>query len=233
MPSPWTCFPYCCSEIYLRGRAEDVFHGLFPLPTAMAKVIPNWEIRDIFFEAFHSAGSLAGEWGCAGIEPLRSLRVDCAASVMSWIDWVADRRKRDAGLPGHLRTGLAGEEAAFFELRRRGFQVVAQRWNDTPIPGDIDLIAWDRSGTVGVLCFVEVKTRTSREVATASLAVDRHKRRMIRRLARHYLRHLAGKTGSDEPSTRFDIVTVYDVPGTAREITLIPGAFGWREERES
>jgi putative endonuclease len=161
---------------------------------------------------------------------VRSSPANFAARAIGWIDWIAARRERGAGLPEHLRTGLAGEEAAFFELRRRGFQVVAQRWNDTPVPGDIDLIAWDRESGLSVLCFVEVKTRTSREVATASVAVDRHKRRMIRRLARHYLRHLAGTAEGDEPRTRFDIVTVYDVPGTPREITLIPGAFGWREE---
>jgi putative endonuclease len=146
------------------------------------------------------------------------------------LDWLAAKRGYNHELPRHLITGERGEEAAFFFLRRNGFQVVAQRWNDSPIPGDIDLIAWQGE----VLCFVEVKTRTSREVATASSAVDREKRRTLRRLARHYLRHLPE---SDEagaaPPTRFDIVTVYEIPGASNEIRLIPGAFGWSERSVS
>ena len=115
-----------------------------------------------------------------------------------------------------------GEEAAFFYLQRWGFVVVAQRWNDGPLPGDIDLIAWQD----GVLCFIEVKTRTSKDMATASSAVDREKRRILRRLASHYLRYLPD---GERPETRFDIVTVYELAGKPREIQLIPAAFDWSE----
>ena len=55
-----------------------------------------------------------------------------------------------------------------------------------------------------VLCFVEVKTRTSHEVKSAAAAVDRHKRREVAQVARDYLRQV--------PPTcqwRFDIVSVY------------------------
>jgi putative endonuclease len=142
------------------------------------------------------------------------------------LDWLTDRRGRTPNTPAHLILGERGEEAAFFFLRRNGFCVVAQRWNDSPIPGDIDLIAWHED----VLCFIEVKSRSSHDVATASSAVDREKRKTLRRLTRHYLRHLPE---SDEPGavppTRFDIVTVYAVPGQSKEVRLIPGAFGWSE----
>jgi putative endonuclease len=138
------------------------------------------------------------------------------------LDWLAERRGRQSALPAHLQTGERGEEAAFFFLRKHGFTVVARRWNDGPLQGDLDLIAWQRD----VLCFVEVKTRTSIEVATASSAVDRNKRRTLRRLAKQYLRQLPEP---DRPETRFDIVAVYELPGQPREIRLIPGAFGWNE----
>jgi putative endonuclease len=138
------------------------------------------------------------------------------------LDWLARRRGRQSLLPKHLQTGERGEEAAFFFLRRQGFTVVARRWNDGPLPGDLDLIAWQGE----VLCFLEVKTRTSIEVATASSAVDRNKRRTLRRLARHYLRQLPE---GERPEARFDIVTVYELPGKPTEIRLIPGAFGWSE----
>jgi putative endonuclease len=121
---------------------------------------------------------------------------------------------------------MAGEEAAFFFLCRQGFMIVAQRWNESSLPGDIDLIAWQGD----TLCFIEVKTRTSREVTTATFAVDRHKRRILRRLAGQYVRHLpGGHLAQDRPPMRFDIVTVYRIPGEKQDIRLIPAAFGWRE----
>jgi len=136
--------------------------------------------------------------------------------------WIARKRGRAREMPRHLATGLAGEEAALFYLRRQGFTIVAQRWNEGPAPGDIDLVAWQGDR----LCFIEVKTRTSREVATASSAVDRNKRKTLRRMARMYMRHLPE---TEPPAVRFDIVTVYERPGRPREIQLIPAAFGWSE----
>jgi putative endonuclease len=66
--------------------------------------------------------------------------------------------------------------------------------------GEIDLIGWEAE----VICFIEVKTRTSRDVKTAEAAVDRHKRREVAQVARQYLRRLP-------PSCqwKFDIVSVY------------------------
>ena len=143
---------------------------------------------------------------------------------LAGLDWLAGRRGGRPEKPAHLVTGERGEDAAFFYLRRNGFTVVARRWNDGPLPGDLDLVAWQGP----VLCFVEVKTRTTVNMAPAEMAVDRNKRRILRRLARTYLRQLPGP---DRPETRFDVVTVYELPGKPREIRLIPGAFGWSERR--
>jgi putative endonuclease len=150
------------------------------------------------------------------------LGVNALERGIAALDWLAGRRGRQSSLPAHLRTGERGEEAAFFYLRRNGFVVVAQRWNDGPLPGDLDLVAWQGE----VLCFIEVKTRTSMDVATASSAVDKDKRRTLRRLARQYIRQLPE---GERPESRFDIVVVYELPGKPREIRLIPGAFGWGE----
>jgi putative endonuclease len=150
----------------------------------------------------------------------------CVASL----DWLAARRGYRSQLPQHLITGERGEEAAFFFLRRNGLVVVARRWRFGQVPGDLDLIAWDGN----ILCFVEVKTRSSKDLATASSAVDRDKRKTLRRLARHYLRQLPEvEDANARPETRFDIVTVYELPGQPREIALIPGAFGWSERERS
>jgi putative endonuclease len=99
-----------------------------------------------------------------------------------------------------LLTGERGEEYAYFHLRQLGYAIVARNFRSPRCHGEIDLIGWDRE----VLCFIEVKTRKSRDVKTAEAAVDYHKRREIAQVAREYLRHV--------PPTcqwRFDVVSVY------------------------
>ena len=129
---------------------------------------------------------------------------------------------RKAPEPEHLVTGRAGELAAYFYLRRQGYTVVARDWKSGRAPGDIDLIAWEAT----TLCFVEVKTRTTRDVATAESAIDTHKLRTLTRLAGHYLRQLPEGTAA-----RFDVVSVYLDPASSKknrrhaEIELYRGAF--------
>ena len=161
------------------------------------------------------------------MQPLRNLGLSAFQRGLAALDWVAERRGR-APFPDAppLATGERGELAAYFFLRRQGFTVVAQRWNDGPLPGDLDIVAWQSTEQGDVLCFIEVKTRTSRDVATASAAVDHNKRKILRRLAGQYLRQLPG---SERPESRFDVVTVYELPGKKPEIQLIAGAFGWSE----
>jgi putative endonuclease len=103
--------------------------------------------------------------------------------------------------------------------------VVARRWSSGDRPGDVDLIAWQ--GTL--LCFVEVKTRTAQDMTPAEAAVDRHKRHTLRRLATQYLRQLPL---SKRPPVRFDVISVYLVPGRPREFVHFENAFGWDERRE-
>lgn len=129
--------------------------------------------------------------------------------------------ERRAGVPEHLSTGQRGERAAFFWLRRRGYVVVARGWRSARAPGDLDLIAWQGE----TLCFLEVKTRTTRAVAPAHFAVDDRKRRVLRRLARHYLRQLPARP----QATRFDILSVYFENEREPEFDHMPQAFGWAE----
>lgn len=153
----------------------------------------------------------------------RQLRIALLQRGLAGLDHLA--RNRSSEMPAHLRTGLSGEDAAFFYLRRKAYTVVARRWSAGNVPGDVDLIAWDGS----LLCFVEVKTRTARDMTPAESAVDRHKQFTLRRLARAYLRQLAG---TEPPQVRFDIVSVYQVPGEKQEIVHFENAFGWTDRRE-
>lgn len=117
--------------------------------------------------------------------------------------------------------GRAGEDAAFFHLRRDGFVVVAQDWHDEYIPGDIDLVAWEGE----TLCFVEVKTRSARGAFAAELAVDHDKQAQLHRMADAYLRALPWRGGVQQPiRTRFDVVSVY-LDGDQPDVRLLRDAF--------
>jgi putative endonuclease len=153
---------------------------------------------------------------------LSRMGIDGAERALAGLEWIAGRRKRAAALPAHLLTGLEGEDAAFFYLLRKGYVVVARRWSSGDVDGDVDLIAWQ--GTL--LCFVEVKTRTARDMTPAETAVDSHKRAILRRLARRYVRQLPQETA---PQVRFDVLSVYLVPGEEKEFVHFENAFGWNE----
>lgn len=146
---------------------------------------------------------------------------------MGWIGYEAAILRRLARLrpergAAHLATGVAGEREALFHLRKLGYTIVARRWRTPKHPGDVDLIGWDGDS----LCFVEVKTRSVRDAnEPAESAVDDTKRRVLRRIARAYLRHIP-RDLRDKVPVRFDVLSVYLQP-SANEFELYRGAFGW------
>jgi len=143
---------------------------------------------------------------------------------LAGLDRMAGRRGTKSA-PAHLATGMQGEDAAYFYLRRKGYTVVARRWSPGHQPGDLDLIAWQEE----LLCIVEVKSRTAHDMAPAEAAVDTHKRKMMRRLARQYVRQLPMEV---PPQVRFDVISVYLVPGQPKEFVHFEAAFGWGEMGE-
>jgi putative endonuclease len=116
------------------------------------------------------------------------------------LDWLAARLVPPSNLPPHQRIGMRGEEDAFFYLRRCGYVMVARNFRSPHSRSEIDLIGWDK----GVLCFIEVKTRTTIDIKPAQAAVDRDKQRLLTAVARDYLRHLALSC-----RWRFDVISVY------------------------
>ncbi len=155
---------------------------------------------------------------------LATVRTNVLESAVHALDALPARHQ--PATPQHLQTGREGELAAFFYLRKQGYTVVARGWKSPRAPGDIDLIAWDDE----TLCFVEVKTRTTHDVATAESAIDEHKRRTLRKLAGYYVRNLP-----DGTPARFDVVTVYLEAGedggskATPQIELFRNAFGWMD----
>lgn len=133
------------------------------------------------------------------------------------LDAAARLLHRAPEVPERAATGRQGEEEAYFYLRKQGYVMVARNFRSPRRRGEIDLIGWDGD----VLCFIEVKTRSSREVMPAEAAVDQEKQHDLAAVAREYLRRVAG-----QPAFRFDIVSVYvEKPATSVEITLFKNAF--------
>jgi putative endonuclease len=120
--------------------------------------------------------------------------------VLRFLDWLAEHTLPPEKIAPHHRTGRRGEEAAYFHLRTLGYTMVARNFRSPRRRGEIDLIGWEDD----TLCFVEVKTRTTRDVKPGEAAVDQHKRREVAAVAREYLRRFP-------PSCqwRFDVVSVY------------------------
>ena len=152
-------------------------------------------------------------------------RIGCEERALASLTWASRRLAGSNALPAFLATGIDGETAALFHLRREGYTVVARRWSSGDVPGDIDLIAWRGP----MLCFVEVKTRTAHDDSPAEIAVDSHKRHTLRRLARRYLRQLPQETA---PPMRFDVMSVYLLPGKKKEFQHFEGSFGWSEQED-
>jgi len=108
----------------------------------------------------------------------------------------------------HFELGRRGEILAVEHLERAGYRIVAANFRlpigrntrDTMVNAEIDVVAYDGP----TLCFVEVKTRASDEVAAPQANVDLRKRRQIARAARSYRRML----GLTDAPYRYDVVTV-------------------------
>lgn len=150
------------------------------------------------------------------------------ARGLRWLAWAGDRLRPGRQEPAHLATGTTGEREALLYFRRQGYTVVARRWTTGKLRGDLDMVAWHGD----TLCFVEVKTRTERDpLDPAEAAVDREKRRMLRRMAWAYLRSFPRDRRHTIP-VRFDIAAVYLTPGEP-VVEIFPAAFGWRDQRHS
>jgi len=93
-------------------------------------------------------------------------------------------------VPNTRRVGELGEELAAQFLIENGYRLmlanfkipIGRNSRGAQVTGEIDLIALDAD----ILCFVEVKTRSSDEYAAPVAAVDLRKQRQITRTARMY-----------------------------------------------
>ncbi len=136
--------------------------------------------------------------------------------IVRGLDSAAQLFARKDSDPEHLKTGRHGEEQAYFYLRRLGYVMVARNYRSPRSRSELDLVGWDGD----TLCFIEVKTRTTRDIQPAEAAVDSEKQRDLSRVAREFLQRL--KTA---PSFRFDVVSVYLDGEGQPEFELFRNAF--------
>ena len=145
---------------------------------------------------------------------LRSGRV--TQLIVRGLDFAARLLPTRDSSPEHLRTGRYGEEQAYFYLRTLGYVIIARNYRSPRSRSELDLVGWDGE----TLCFLEVKTRSKRDMQPAEVAVDPEKQRDLSRVAREFLQHL--KT---TPDFRFDVVSVYFSRDGKPEFELFRNAF--------
>lgn len=135
------------------------------------------------------------------------------------------RRRRDEARAAHLELGDRGERVAVeFLTSYEGYRIVATNFRvpvgrglrGQKLNAEIDVVAYDDQ----TLSFIEVKTRSSDDLAAPERAVDLRKQRQIARAARRY-RQLMKVV--DEPY-RYDVVTVLRA-SDGDEIELLRGYF--------
>lgn len=115
----------------------------------------------------------------------------------------------------HLLEGRRGERIACRHLMRQGFDVLTRRFQGRF--GEIDIIAFHE----GMLVFIEVKTRASREYGDPWEFVDWEKQQRFRRTAEEFIaRYDLGRY-----SYRFDIVAVVAAGTSVQQISHFPNAF--------
>lgn len=137
--------------------------------------------------------------------------------------------KAEAARLSHLELGALGERMAVAHLERQGYRIVATNFvaplgysrNDRPITGEIDIVAYDESSRPFKLAFIEVKTRTSAELAAPEAAVDLRKQRQIVRTARIYRRLMR----VEAEAYRYDVVSIIIGPQSIPAIVVRRGYF--------
>ena len=124
--------------------------------------------------------------------------------------------------PRH-RLGQQGERLAARYLRRNRYRILYRNFRPKH-GGEVDLVCRDRDENS--LAFIEVKTRSSDELARPADAVNREKEELICRGARAWLRML------DRPEVpfRFDILEVV-IDANGPRFNHLKSAFILPEER--
>ena len=127
------------------------------------------------------------------------------------------------------RVGQIGEELAAEFLSKHGYRLVLANFKvpigrnrrGVSVTGEIDVIALEAD----VLCFIEVKTRSSDIFASPLAAVDLRKQRQIIRTAKVYRKLFSIK----DMKFRYDVVSIVLVKKARPKIELFKNY--WTEDK--
>ncbi|MFQ5866382.1 MAG: YraN family protein [bacterium] len=109
-----------------------------------------------------------------------------------------------------INLGKRGENISVEFLKKQGYKIMERNYRCSL--GEIDIVAKDKN----VLCFVEVKTRKTKEYGLPEQAIDWHKQKKLAKVALTYLK----EKKIYRQDLRFDVVSVYP-----DHIELIKDAF--------
>ena len=136
--------------------------------------------------------------------------------------WLNTRIRLDS-FSSRVEMGARGEACAALYLERAGCRILRRNFHPpTGRGGEVDLVF--RHGQT--LVFGEVKTRRSLSYGAPSRAVNRTKRRLIRRGARAWRKAL-----KEEVNYRYDILEVLFLEGQKPEVRWVQNAFGQQEKK--
>lgn len=132
-----------------------------------------------------------------------------------------------------LELGAYGEQLAANHLKQNGYQIIARNVTlplgrtpeGTPITGELDIVALDGQ----TLVFVEVKTRSSDQLALPEAAVTPAKQRKLARTARRYRRLI----GPIDMPYRFDVVSIVASGHSEPQLRLLKDFFQDRVKNQS
>jgi len=136
-------------------------------------------------------------------------------------------------VPETRRVGELGEKLAAHFLTKNSYRLVAANFKvpvgsnsrGASVTGEIDLIAFDAD----VLCFIEVKTRSSDEYAAPIAAVDVRKQRQITRTARMYRKIFR----LHQIKIRYDVISIVLPENSRPTIELFKNYFNEAKFRKS
>jgi len=115
----------------------------------------------------------------------------------------------------NLDLGSIGEDSAINFLKSNGYKILEKNFRTNL--GEIDIVAKDKN----CICFVEVKTRTTKEKGSPQESITKSKQHKLSQLALSYLKN----NKLLKNSARFDVVSVIRNSQGENEIDIIRNAF--------
>jgi putative endonuclease len=128
---------------------------------------------------------------------MKSLNVNFIGRICNYFSGTQERCLPEEST--RVQRGKFGEDLATAYCRHKlGYRVIARNW--THKNDEIDLICKDGD----VLVFIEVRARAEDALVSGYHSVDRHKKKILRRVCSQYLRRLK----APPRYFRFDIIDV-------------------------